>query len=65
MSLSWSLLLIKTVIFGIFPSIAFNSVLVANPLTLRISFSTVVNAIFVAKLLTSAILFSKSVILVL
>ena len=63
MSLSWSLLLIKPVIFGIFPSIAFNSAFVANPLTSGISFSTVVNAGFVTKLLTSGFLPSISVIL--
>ena len=42
MSLSWSLLLIKPVILGIFPSIAFNSAFAANPLTLGILFLTVV-----------------------
>ena len=63
MSLSWSLLLIKPVILGIFPSIAFNSAFVANPVKSGISFSTVVNAVFVTKLLTSVILPSISVIL--
>ena len=42
-----------------------NSVFVANPLILGILFSTEVNAAFVAKLVTSGILPSISVILVL
>ena len=63
MSLSWSLLLIKPVMLGIFPTIAFNSTFVANPLILGILFSTVFNAGFVAKSLTSGILTSISVIL--
>ena len=62
MSLSWSLLLIKTVIFGFFPSIAFNSTFAANPLILGILLSTLFNAVFVAKPLTSGILPSISVI---
>ena len=61
MSLSWSLLLIKPVILGIFPSIAFNSAFVANPVTSGISFSTVVNDFFFW--LASVILPSISVIL--
>ena len=65
MSLSWSLLLIKPVILGIFPSIAFNSAFVANHLTLVILFSMVVNAVFVAKEVTLGILPSISVVLVL
>ena len=65
MSLSWSLLLIKPVILGIFPSIASNSTFVANPLTSGILFSTVVNAVFVTKLLASGRLPPISVILVL
>ena len=63
MSLSWSPLLIKPVILSIFPSIAFNSVSVANPRTLGILFSVVVYAVFVAKLVTLGILPSISVIL--
>ena len=51
--ISWSLLLIKPVILSIFPSIVFNSAFVANPLTWGILYSTVVNAVFVAKLVTS------------
>ena len=62
-SLSWSFLVIKPVMLGIFPSIAFNSAFVANPLTLGILFSTLVNAVFVAKL--SGILPSISAILIL
>ena len=62
MSLSWSLLVIKPVISGIFPSIAFNSTFAANPLILGILFSTLFNAVFVAKPLTSGILPSISVI---
>ena len=56
-------LLIKPVILVIFASIAFISGFVANPLTLGILFSTVVNAAFVAKLVTLRILPSISVIL--
>ena len=63
MSLSWSLLLIEPKILGIFPSIAFNSTLVANLRTSGILFSTVVNAVFVTKLLTTGVLPSISVIL--
>ena len=63
MSLSWSLLLIKPVILGVFPLIAFNSTFPANPLMLGILFSTVFNAVFVANPLTSGILPSISVIL--
>ena len=41
----------------------FNSSFAANPLTLGILFSTVVNAVFVTKLLRSGMLPSISVIL--
>ena len=64
MSSSWSFLLIKPVILGIFSSIAFNSAFVANPLILGILFSTVVNAVFVAKSVTLGTLPSISVVLV-
>ena len=63
MSLSWSLLPIKPVILGIFLSIAFNSTFFVNPLTSSILFSTVVNAAFVTKLLTSGVSPSISVVL--
>ena len=62
MSLSWSFLLIKPVILGIFSSIAFNSAFVANPLILGILFSTVVNAVFLAISVTLGTLPSISVV---
>ena len=63
MSFSWSLLIIKPVILGIFPSVAFNSTFFANLIILGILFSTVFNAVFVANPLTSGVLLSISVIL--
>ena len=63
MPLSWSILLIKPVVLGIFLPIAFNSTFVANLLTSGILFSTVANVVFVTKIITSGILPSISVIL--
>ena len=55
--------MIKPVILGIFPLVAFNSTFFANLLILGILFSTVFDAVFVANPLTSRILPSISVIL--
>ena len=58
------MIMIINLIFN-FCNLVLKSALLTKLLTSVILFSTLVNAVFVAKLLISGILFSKSVILVL